>query len=394
MQATNSKFLEAIVKIAARCNINCSYCYVFNGADTSFKSRPATMSLHTVSSISRFLRTGCKDLGIQEIRVNLHGGEPLLVGKQLFDQICTELIRELKDSGTVVFTLQTNGILIDQDWIALFEKHNIRIGVSIDGPQEIHDAARVDFRSKGTYPLVRRGSDLLMEAFRSKKIRKPGALCVINDPMRPAKSIYEHLTKELGYSYIDFLLPDLTHEALTAQGAIDFGRFLIDLFNCWWAQDDPSIRVRILNSVLSLMLGGNSEVVGFGLERPLMITINTDGSLEPDDTLRSCGTAMIASDFNVMNNTLRQFAYSDLMKGLDYAHHELPILCQQCCWMNVCGAGHMVHRYSKEGRFNNPSVFCEGLKIFYAHVAKCLVEKGLPVNFLEEQLLTPHVLKD
>lgn len=143
--------LTIVLKTVERCNINCTYCYFFNGIDKSFKQHPPYISFETIKKITKFLKEGSKDLNIQRVRLGIHGGEPLMQKKTSFDEMCNYLRDELEPDVKVTLTLQTNGMLLDEEWINLIIKHNIGLGISIDGPKEYHDKYRVDHFGKGTY---------------------------------------------------------------------------------------------------------------------------------------------------------------------------------------------------------------------------------------------------
>lgn len=161
------------------------------------------------------------------------------------------------------------------------------MGTSIDGPAEYHDEARVDFRGRGTYERAVAGLSLLRAAYDLGRLPSLGVLTVI-DPTRSAARIYRHIVHELGVRSIDFLLPDLTHDSFVpAEGRRpeDYGAFLCDAFDAWAEDGDPNIQVRVLNSAMSLLLGGRSWVSGFGPDVAPAITVASDGSVGPDDLL-------------------------------------------------------------------------------------------------------------
>jgi uncharacterized protein len=86
------KSLSLVLKITERCNLNCSYCYYFNGLDQSYKDKPAVMSKNTLAKVIDFLLQGIKELEVDSLSIILHGGEPLLIPKLYFDYICEQLI--------------------------------------------------------------------------------------------------------------------------------------------------------------------------------------------------------------------------------------------------------------------------------------------------------------
>jgi uncharacterized protein len=377
--------LEVILKVAERCNINCSYCYFFNGSDKSFRTHPPAILLETARATAAFLREGSHSLGLKAIRIDFHGGEPLLIGKRRFADVCKIFVENLPPAVNLTLSVQTNATLVDSEWIDIFQRYHVRVGVSLDGPPEYNDRDRVDFRGKGTHSSTVRGLRLLQDAAEQGRINRVGVLCVIN-PRHSARRIYRYFVDDLKIKYMDFLLPDSTYETFDGQPKA-YGAFLCELFDTWVGDDDPNIQVRTLSSVMSLMLGGRSWVDGYGRQVAPAVTIGSDGSLQPNDLLRACGSEMMASSSTVTTTTLEEFLNSKFLRKLQFEYEHVCRQCRTCCWFEVCGGGLMVHRYRKRNRFNNPSVLCEGLMDFYSRVGAYLVKKGLPLERLQDVLL-------
>ncbi|MFI6774245.1 radical SAM protein [Nocardia sp. NPDC050412] len=367
--------LSAVVKIAERCNINCSYCYVFNAGDETYRERPKIMGQDVIEATAQFLLDGCVSLGISNLLVILHGGEPLLMGKKEFDRMCTTFREVLTPDLNMYITMQTNATLIDQDWLEIFARHHVRIGVSIDGPKQYNDEFRVTFKGGGTYDAARRGIDLLLTAQERNLIPDISALCVINC-QRSADVIYNHIVHDLGIRKLDFLLPDFTHDTIGAQDPRLYGKFLCNAFDAWIADKDPAIEVRILKSVLSTLLGGPRYVSVLGREAINVVTIQSDGTLAADDTLRACGFEVMSEGDTIFDTTLQQFFTNDLMKRLSSDYQEKAQACQSCGWLNICGGGSLINRFKKENRFSNASVYCDGLRQFFSHVSQFLLTQG------------------
>lgn len=380
-----TKNLEVVLKLTERCNIDCKYCYVFNGVDDSYKTDPPILSHEGCIEVASYLRQACKELNLEKLQIDFHGGEPMLIGKRRFAKYC-EIFNETV--GTVVdlsLAIQTNATLIDAEWIDLFIKYNVSPGVSLDGNKLINDKNRIDFKGRGTYDKTVFGLDLLKSAYDAGEINSLGVLCVI-DPENSAKDIYQHFVHDLGIKTMDFLLPDLSYDTIGTRDTTSDGKFLCELFDCWVEDDNPEIFIRTLNSIMSLLMGGRSKVIGFGQEVPLAVGISTNGTVGPDDTLRSCGTDFYTTSFNVSDSTLVDFIASNKMSSILKAGQSIPDSCKSCCWETTCGGGHLIHRYSKLNQFENPSVLCNGLKTLYAHIAAYLVNNGLHINLLKKNL--------
>src|SRR5258706_1138924 len=203
--------LEVILKLSERCNIACKYCYYFEDEERSALQRPSRL---TPAAADQFVVRVDEAIGSQlceELRIVFHGGEPLMYGKERFRVLCSAL-RAIREPERVALCMQTNAMLIDDEWIDIFEEFDIAVGVSIDGPKEIHDKERIDKRGRGTYHQVVAGIRRLIAAAAVSRISRPGALVVMQKGT-DGRRIYDHLTGELGIRLLDFLLPDDTWDS-------------------------------------------------------------------------------------------------------------------------------------------------------------------------------------
>jgi uncharacterized protein len=368
---SRSRTISIVFKIASRCNLNCSYCYVYNMRDKSFAMQPRFVTDAVVQDLVRFLVDGIPAENFRGVQVIFHGGEPLLAGPKRFASIANALTAGLGEK--LELALQTNATLVDQRWLDLFEQFRVGVGVSLDGPELANDAARRTRVGGGSYQAAAKGIRSLVAAHAEGRLRSLGLLCVINPERDPAK-LLDHFVDDLGVELLDFLLPDATHQ--DAPDAEAVGRYLIRLFDSWICRNNPRVRVRILSSILSVLLGGRSRMIGFGGEDPLALTVNTDGSVSPDDTLRGCGTEIMNTGCSVSNHTLEEVLTTDRLRQVRGALKRPAAECRSCEWLAVCGGSHLVNRFDASNGFDNPSVLCDGLKLAYWHVARFLAMSG------------------
>ena len=373
--------IEAVVKITERCNINCTYCYMFNKGNDDYKGHPPYMSLETMRAISHYLRDGAVELGAKEVTIIIHGGEPLMAGRDFIDAMCSQLKSDIGTVASVRLAMQSNAMLIDQKWISLFARHEIGVGISIDGPKPINDAARVDHHGRGTYDGTLRGLRLMQRAAAVDLVAPPGVLCVI-DGRRSGKEIYRHFVDDLRVTSMNFLLPMESHDTFGTELLPGYERYLCEIFDEWIADDNPAIRVRILEQALAYFSGSSGDPMRYRKRKPdetCLVTIASNGDVGPDDELKPIRFGQGTT--NVANSTLASFWSSELMTFISAAYKSLPGKCRECCWQNYCcgGAQHgsMINRYSAVKAFDNPSILCEPLQGFYARVASYLIGQGL-----------------
>ncbi len=380
--------LNLVLKVTERCNLNCSYCYYFNGLDQSFKERPAYLSHYILKDIIYFLSQGITELGIKNLGISIHGGEPLLIPKERFISICEEIEHGLSPKlDNLCFSIQTNGVLIDKEWIKIFERFNISVGISLDGPQKYHDKYRVYHSGKGSYSKVEKAIRLMQQ-----ENYNFGILSVI-DPTNDPELIYDHLITSLGITGLDFLWPDFTHDRLPPHPAIKYGEFITEIFKIWSKRDEPKVRIRFLNSYLQIFLGGSSLIYGIGANKNLeelhLITIRSNGEISPTDELMSTDpiTTTLTHQL-VQNTTLRTVLNLPIFDELTRAFSIVPNDCKNCCWEVCCKGGGITNRFSNKNRFANKSIYCDGLKIFFSNLFQYLVKSGIPYQEIEKRLLS------
>lgn len=358
--------LQVVLKVAERCNINCSYCYYLNSDNDAPYGRPPAISEEVARGVVRFVEDSARHIDLGQLRIVLHGGEPLMVKKKRFRAVCTILteLRQLKPDTSIVIT--TNGMLIDEDWIALFEEFRIGICVSLDGPQEYHDLERVDFNGKGTYTRVIDGVMQLKRAAAHGRIAEPAALAVI-DPRCKGDVVYDHLVRKLGFRVADFLVPMTLHDKNPKLEDIRaVGRFLVDAFAEWVKDDDPRINIRIFAKYLTRMLQRARDFD----PTHIVVGVGSDGTIVNDDLMQVLGRQIFDRDLNVRHTSMSEYL-AELTKGEIAGVYESHSECVECRWFGVCRPATVPWqgaemRYKRSTGFQNKLVHCEAYQELFA----------------------------
>jgi len=264
---------EIVLKVTSLCNLNCNYCYVYNKGDFSYKSEPSIISEEIVIATLKGIEKYCKLQQIEKFLIIFHGGEPLLVGKDFYKDFIRYSEQIIK-STELSFSLQTNATLLDKEWCALFKELGIDFGSSLDG-SELSNQNRV-FRKDGL-PAY----DKIIQGIRTinKHVGSSSILSVINIDENP-EIVYNHF-KSIGISSADFLFPDTTYDFPT-QNINLYGDWLIQLFECWYNDDNNSkLYIRSFEIIVNLFLGNETrgnEV--FGIKYNSVISIKTNGNID------------------------------------------------------------------------------------------------------------------
>lgn len=362
-------FRQILLKIHSRCNLACSYCYVYRHPDQSWRAQPRVMTAATIDRIAERTAEHARAHALSRIRVVLHGGEPLLAGVELIDRASTAVRAAAAPQTTVDLRLTTNGVLLDKEFLALFREHRISVAVSLDGPARAHDRERLFPNGQGSHDRVAQGLRLLAQDRHRENYA--GLLCTIdlrNDPLE----VYEHLLR-FEPPEIDFLLPhgnwSTPPVARTADPTVTpYAQWLIQIFDRWFDAPRRETRVRTFESIIRLLLGGQSRTEAFGLAPVDLLTVETDGSLEQSDTLKSVASGASATGMDIWRNS-----FDDALRhpGVRARHIGLAALapaCRRCPLVAVCGGGMYPHRYRAGSGFTNPSVYCPDLYRLIQHI--------------------------
>lgn len=352
-----------VLKVAELCNLNCSYCYMYHKGDTSFRQRPRFMSQEVAASAIRRIAAYALRHQLAGIELALHGGEPLLVGRSWVKWFFEEALRIGSANGvTFTFALQTNGTLLDNDWVELLSQFNVRVGVSCDGPEQLHDLARRDHAGRGSYAKVRRALELLRDHYRPRW----GVLAVAN-PEISGKLVLQHFA-EIGVPTLDFLWPDYNHNYPPPWPPGVLARYYIEIFDFWYDELASTPGIRWFETAINLLLGGSSSLDSLGPNPITDVMIESNGSWEPLDVLRTCKNGLTLTTINVLTDDVERIWDVPLYRIALHNQELLPPVCKSCPFRNVCGGGYIPHRYSREDGFSNPSVHCADLFAVLAHI--------------------------
>ncbi len=329
----------------------CGYCFYLPKSRLFPGSKPRRMSEQILKQVIRQVTAG-----EQEVSFGWQGGEPTLMGLPFFQKAVDFQMRFGKKQ-TVGNGLQTNGILIDREWARFLNKYKFLVGLSLDGPEHIHDKYRFLRGGRGTWKKVRDRARLLLDSG-----VEVNALSVVNDySVRFPREIYE-FHKSIGLNYMQFIPcvePDPANPGGKAPFSVKpeaFGGFLVEVFDLWLADFEnniPTTFVRFFESVFFSYMGQPA----------------------PDCTLqKECGTYVVVEhngdvfscDFfveeewrlgNVKQGNLEDMLNSSRQEKFGCRKVELARACSDCCWLPYCFGG-----CTKDGRY-----LCSAYKIFFAH---------------------------
>jgi uncharacterized protein len=367
------------------CNIDCTYCF-FLSKDALYPNEKHRMSEDTLRA---YIRQLLESHRMPEVTVAWQGGEPTLMKLDFFRR-SAELVEEYRRPGQQVrHTFQTNGILLDDAWCAFFKEHDFLIGLSVDGPREIHDAYRVDRRSQGTFDRVMRGWDHLRRHDVDFNI-----LCTVHaaNQMR-GREVYRFFRDDLGARWVQFIpiVERATAETLEEAnqgwsdrrgrkrplytqagdlvtertvGGEQYGRFLVDVFEEWVRQDVGKVFVQLFDVTLEAYFGRHLLCI----HAP---TCGQGPALEYNGDLYACDH-FVEPGFllgNIHETHLQELMASPQQRKFGQDKRDtLTAQCRRCEVLPVCNGGCPKDRFalSRDGE-PGQNYLCAGLELFFTH---------------------------
>lgn len=356
--ADKPAFTFVLVKLASRCNIKCTYCYWFRDADVYKK--PPVLTEEAEDAFCQRLEAHITEFGLEHFAIVFHGGEPLLFPKRRFVALQEKLLDiEARTGCRIERGVCTNAMLIDEKWAGILRDYGVDVSVSIDGPPDIHDRYRIDFKGQGTHAETLRGIGLLRDAG-----LEPGIIVVCNPATDPERVI-SYVVDELGITHFDVLPPDATH----LDNPPPIGDYFIKLFDVWYDRyAAQGVRINTLDAMIQGLMGDVSVSDTIGLGPIDTVTLMPDGTLEPLDVLRITGDGSTRTDVSVQAHALQEIQNDTRWQRAYEASTKVCAVCEECEFLDACGGGHLAQRWSKERQFDNPSVYCESWKRIFDHI--------------------------
>ncbi|MEB2353043.1 MAG: anaerobic sulfatase maturase [Burkholderiaceae bacterium] len=376
------------------CNIDCRYCF-FLSKESLYPDERHRMSDATLEA---YIRQLLESHRFPEVTVAWQGGEPTLMGLDFFRKAVALVDKHRRPGQRVEQTFQTNGVALDDEWCAFLKANNFLVGLSVDGPRELHDTYRVTRGGKGTFDLVMKGLDRL----RAHRVEF-NILCTVNAANQAhGRRVYQFFRDELGATWIQFIpiVERATAETLDianlgwsanprgkrllytqtgtlvtnrSVGAKQYGQFLVDVFEEWARRDVGKVYVQLFDVTLEACFGRyklciHAPTCGYG------------PALEYNGDLYACDH-FVEPRFRLGNihetHMLEMVASTAQRKFGDDKRDTLTRQCQQCEVRAFCNGGCPKDRFvlSRDGEPGH-NYLCEGLYAFFSHTRAAMAQMG------------------
>ena len=349
-------FQLLIKPVSFDCNLRCDYCFYLRvSSEYPEYQHPRMNGTVLEKLISQFLK-----FRFNESIFTWQGGEPTLAGIKFFEKVVA-LQQKYGTSGQLIGNaLQTNGILVNDEWAKLFNKYNFLIGLSLDGPKEFHDKYRKSIGKKSVWENVMK----TIVHFKNNKVEF-NILCVVSKAnVNYAEKVYKFFVDN-GFYHLQFI-PALEEEesGKTASYSISsaqYGKFLCKLFDEW--RKEPNIvSIRTFESILAYNLGYPKGNCVFEKECADYLLVEWNGDVYPCDFFvkKECKLGNILNeDFSTLKKRRNQ--------KFEHLKSKLSKDCVKCNWLQHCFGGCVKERMFFVNKYPEKTYFCESYKIFFEY---------------------------
>lgn len=400
--------------IGPACNLNCTYCFYLEKQALFPKGEEFRMSDEVLAAyITKYITSQ----PTPEVEFVWQGGEPTMLGLDFFKRV-VDLQKPFTNQKTIKNSLQTNGTLLTDEWCEFLKKNHFMVGISLDGPKEIHDRYRHDHTGRGTFDKVMQGLKLLQKHNVDYNIMA----CVAKETAYRPLDVY-HFFKEQGVEFIQFVpiierIADSKEKEsglrLAGPASLDqdkandqatewsvepeaYGDFLIAVFDEWIRNDVGTTFVMNFEWALNAWIGTPSPVCTFARQCGKSVIVEHNGDVY------ACDHSVYPhyNLGNILEDDPMEMVEKSIAQGFGVSKEtSLPKWCRECDVLEACWGGCPKHRFAKT-YYGEPGwqYLCAGYKKFflyirkYLHVMKQLLENGYPASYVMEAIKGPLVLK-
>ncbi len=341
---------------SAVCNLDCEYCFYLDRAADPYQDMPArTMSDETLERLVESYLFYSHPTSIFAFQ----GGEPTLAGLRFFEKVVEYEQRYGRNGQSVSNALQTNAMLLDASWCSLFREFHWLLGVSIDGPEELHDRYRFNKAGHGTWKRVVQSIELLQ-----KENVDFNVLCVLSQAnVEHPRELYRFF-KSLGVQHMQFIpLAEFDAEGKPLPFTVtpeQYGRFLVELFDVWWPER-RNVRIRFFDNVAEALAGQAPGCCEMLDSCDSYVVVEYNGDVFPCDFFveRDWKLGNVNADsWSEIARRSRRYGFA-AKKAIP--HEE----CLVCEYASICHGGCPKLRHARNKRFEDLDYFCASYKMIF-----------------------------
>lgn len=336
------------------CNLRCTYCRDRDFDQGSKRVMTPRILQALISSLAQLPH------GLQ--RMHWLGGEPTLAGLDFFKEVVQ--LQQAQKNKRWTNTIQTNATLINQKWAEFFRAHDFKVGVSVDGTSQTHDADRINLIGQGTYTKVMKGVGVLREAG-----IHPSVICVVtkrnaNTGTQMLRGLVESGFTKIAFGAFYNTATDLRRDPFTVSDEA-WTQFLKDIFEEWVALGRADVQVRELDSMIAWTKGRTGRSCVFRGSCSSWMLVDHDGKVYPCERL---GRSVCFGDVTSVAS------FAEILEAPAYREFtiqtlRIPDKCQSCSMQDFCHNGCVAHRI-EDGNTSPHYAYCGSRLAFYDHLVK------------------------
>lgn len=380
-------FVVMAKPVGSQCNLECSYCYYLETGRFTQSQHQFRMS---DTLLERYIHQYITSSPGPVVQFTWHGGEPTLAGLDFYRLVLKLQKRYLPEGWSCWNNLQTNGILLDDEWCSFLADAHFDVGLSIDGTQWLHDKNRKDHSGSGSYERV----VAAVRRLQSHGIQ-PDLLCTVtSETAKEPLAVYRAL-KDLNTGWIQFIpIVRLTadgHPTADSVTGKEYGDFFCAVFDEWIRHDLGRLDVQLFAEMALVWSGGNASLCWMAPTCGRVLIVEHDGSVyscdhfvNPDHHIGDIESSHLSA--LVDSPVQRSFGNEKQTK--------LPLQCRSCSWIEICNGGCPKDRFAlAENGEQGLNYLCTGLRQFYAHAEQPLMrvmqlrKQGLTTDAIMAELL-------
>jgi len=354
------------------CNIDCKYCFYKERAPEFGKGRQRMSDEVLEKLVKDYMRLGFPVSGFA-----WQGGEPTLMGVDFFEKA----VEVQKNYGTVgqqvSNTLQTNGVLLDDNWCRFFHDNKFLLGISIDGPSEFHDYYRVDHSGAGTFDRVIRG----IQTCKKYKVEFSALVLLNNKNVEHPDELFDFLV-ENDMTYLQFI-PCVELDPATCETADfsispqQYGEFLCRIFDRWYNYGSEKLNIRDFDSIVTYYVLGKHTICTYSKQCAGFLVVEHTGDafcceffVEPRWRLG-----------NILETPIEKLAADSKKRSFARTKQNLCNKCLVCKYLDICRGGCMKDRVRlNDDPHGRESYFCEGYKQFFDYTLPRFTQVAAAIN--------------
>jgi len=356
----NMPTLAAMFKtVSTDCNLDCGYCYYRQ----SLLGKP----IHQIDS-SMLEAFTCQYMeyvaDTRQANIGWQGGEPTLAGLDFFRRVVELETRYARPGTAINNMIQTNGTLLNNEWGHFLKEFNFLVGISLDGPESVHDMQRKDRGGHGSFRRVMSGIEVLRHHRVDMNI-----LCVVGPHnVTQALQIMRFYQQE-GLTHLQFM-PAMGFQATEPEeqpvysvSPEAYGQFLIALFDQWYEGSTPRVSIRIFDNFLQSYLGIQNELCVHSDACNAGVVVEYNGDVYPCDFYIHPRWKL----GSIFQESLIDIAENPQRTAFIKRKHPLPTQCKTCTWKDLCKGGCPRNRPTLPNGGQAPEYFCQSYKQLLVH---------------------------